>query len=193
MVISYSVSNQTKLQQHDASNFNSSLNNRQKIDPNIKIKASINIKDSRMNFNFWQRVLVLGFFIMCLMTILCKTLYDSTQENAYQNHIKIYNIGGFMRTLTYIGKTGIKFQIGRIIPDLNLTNYYKGTFFDSVVMEDFDKRLMINLLTITDFLADQKLSLTLDQLGNAFSNRQECERKSLQRLLPDCFRFCSAR
>lgn len=121
-----------------------------------------------MNFKFWERIFYLAMAVVVILLILCKALFDLTQQQAYFNHIKVYSIGGFMRTVTYIGKLGIKFQIWNDLGSLNTSNYYRGTFFDSVVMNEYSDRMMINLMTITSFLADQQANMTIDNLGNSY-------------------------
>lgn len=170
VVITCSDSGQTKVKDYQTSNPHGSQP-RPAFEGNLKIKASISMHRSQMKYMFWEKLLYVTAITIIVASITLKLFFDSAQSNAYQNHIRVNSIGGFMRTITYLSKAGTKFGISQSFPELNTSNYYNDSYFDPVILYKYDERLMINLLTITDFVGEQKSNMTLDELGRLFPSR----------------------
>lgn len=155
----------TELKEDNTTFMNSSK--KQIKERSSKLKYFIRLAKSRMKYIVWQRLLVLICLILIGFTVYMRSFYDDSMASAFKSHSNAFQMGSFIRALSYTIREASKYKLNREYPGMDFSNYLDGKYYQDGLILQYNIILKNFLVQIVKFSNEERLSLIDKDIGSS--------------------------
>lgn len=154
----------TELKEDNTTFMNSSK--KQIKERSSKLKYFIRMAKSQMKYIVWQRLLVLICLILIGFSVFMRSFYDDSMASAFESHSNIFQMGSFIRALSYTIREASKYKLNTEYPGMNFSNYLDGKYYQASLMLQYNVILKNFLVQIIKFSNEERLRLNDNGIGS---------------------------
>lgn len=124
----------------------------------------------RLSYKLWERLMTLSAVVMILVSLYMKLMHDSMFKSAFQSHYRAFEMGAFIRAMSFTTKESVKYELSRTYENIDNSTFHGNHYYQPVMMKQYNDILKEFFNIVVGYTNGEKMTLYFDDLSSLSSN-----------------------